>query len=83
MLFNDSWCFRWGAELDNPCKGMRLGGGGKVLCPRPQEYISNPLLIEGKKFDMRVYVLVTSVRHLSMFIYDEVACGSPSTTMLD
>eukprot|EP00667_Euglena_gracilis_P010208 EG_transcript_10377 len=36
-----------------------------------QEYISNPLLIEGKKFDMRVYVLVTSVRHLSMFIYDE------------
>ena len=36
-----------------------------------QEYISNPLLIGGKKFDMRVYVLVTSVRHLSMHIFKE------------
>lgn len=36
-----------------------------------QEYISNPLLISGKKFDMRVYVLVTSVRHLSVHIFNE------------
>jgi hypothetical protein len=36
-----------------------------------QEYVCRPLLIEGKKFDLRVYALVTSIRHLSIFIYDE------------
>eukprot|EP00760_Papus_ankaliazontas_P033740 PhM_4_TR6708/c0_g1_i1/m.64661/K16582/TTLL6_13; tubulin polyglutamylase TTLL6/13 len=36
-----------------------------------QEYIAKPLLIEGKKFDMRVYVLVTSVKNLSVFVFKE------------
>lgn len=36
-----------------------------------QEYVSNPLLIEGRKFDLRVYVLLTSIREPSIFIFED------------
>lgn len=36
-----------------------------------QEYVHRPLLLEGKKFDLRVYVLLTSIRHPSIFIFNE------------
>jgi len=36
-----------------------------------QRYLKNPLLLNGYKFDLRIYVLVTSVNPLEVFIYKE------------
>ena len=36
-----------------------------------QNYLSNPILIDNYKFDLRVYVLVSSVDPLRVFIYKE------------
>lgn len=36
-----------------------------------QQYIANPLLLDGYKFDLRLYVLVTSFQPLEAFIYKE------------
>ena len=36
-----------------------------------QKYVSNPLLIDGFKFDLRVYALVAHVDPLVVYVYDE------------
>ncbi|KAJ6225163.1 hypothetical protein RDWZM_003708 [Blomia tropicalis] len=35
-----------------------------------QEYIQNPLLIDGKKFDIGLYVTATSINPLRVYVYD-------------
>ena len=35
------------------------------------DYISNPLLINNKKFDLRLYVVITSYNPLKIYLYDE------------
>ena len=36
-----------------------------------QKYITNPLLLEGFKFDLRLYILITNFTPLEAFIYKE------------
>ena len=36
-----------------------------------QEYIPNPMLISGYKFDLRVYVMVPSFQPLHAYVYEE------------
>ena len=35
------------------------------------EYLSNPLLIDGYKFDLRIYVAITSINPLRIYVYKE------------
>jgi tubulin polyglutamylase TTLL5 len=38
-----------------------------VVC----EYVANPLLLNGYKFDMRIYVAITCINPLRLYIYEE------------
>ncbi len=36
-----------------------------------QRYVSNPLLVDGYKFDLRLYLIISSVRPVHVEIYTE------------
>lgn len=41
-----------------------------------QRYVANPMLVEGYKFDLRLYVLVTRVQPMEAWIYKVRALGA-------
>uniref|UniRef100_A0A8D0GB96 Tubulin tyrosine ligase like 13 n=1 Tax=Sphenodon punctatus TaxID=8508 RepID=A0A8D0GB96_SPHPU len=62
----DSGCQGRGIFITRNPKEIKHGE--HLIC---QQYISKPFLIDGFKFDMRIYVLVTSCEPLKIFVYEE------------
>jgi tubulin polyglutamylase TTLL6/13 len=67
------------SKPDHGCqgKGIFLFKDPQEIADRKKEemvvqtYLGNPCLMDGYKFDFRVYVLVTSVNPLRIFVYDD------------
>ncbi|KAL7744357.1 hypothetical protein ACLKA6_001747 [Drosophila palustris] len=66
ILKPDSGAQGRGIWLTNDLK--TIGPNERLIC---QTYVHRPLLIDGYKFDLRVYTLITSVDPLRMYVYNE------------
>nr|XP_055114426.1 tubulin polyglutamylase TTLL6 isoform X1 [Symphalangus syndactylus] len=62
----DSGCQGKGIFITRTAKEIKPGED--MIC---QLYISKPFIIDGFKFDLRIYVLVTSCDPLRIFVYNE------------
>jgi tubulin polyglutamylase TTLL6/13 len=75
--FNDRKAKTFIIKPENSCqgKGIFLTRNHDWIQPNEhyvaQRYLHKPYLIDGLKFDLRVYVLITSVAPLRIFIYEE------------
>nr|XP_034991621.1 tubulin polyglutamylase TTLL6 [Zootoca vivipara] len=81
----DSGCQGRGIFITRSVKDIKPGED--MIC---QLYISKPFIIDGFKFDLRIYVLVTSCEPLRVFVYKEglarfatSAYSDPSHSNLD
>ncbi|XP_053703538.1 tubulin polyglutamylase ttll6 isoform X1 [Synchiropus splendidus] len=62
----DTGCQGKGIFITKSSKDIRCGD--HMIC---QVYISRPLIIDGYKFDLRIYVLVTSCDPFRIFMFEE------------
>ncbi|KAH9280727.1 Tubulin polyglutamylase TTLL5 [Echinococcus granulosus] len=58
----------WGRGIHIICNPDAINSTDQVIVSK---YVSNPLLIDGFKFDLRLYVAVTSYCPLTIYIYEE------------
>lgn len=71
-----------------PSSGSNGGGGGVPLATLNnrllvQRYVADPYLVYGYKFDLRLYVVVTSFEPVRMYLYDEGLVRFATTPYLD
>jgi tubulin polyglutamylase TTLL4 len=58
-----------GIRVLTSSQALAIPKGKKALL---QRYIHSPYLIDGKKFDLRIYVVVTGVDPLRVYVHNEV-----------
>ena len=75
LRLNDNKTYIVKPDMQSQGKGIFLTKGKERINPKGnlviQEYIENPFLVDDLKFDMRLYVLVTSVDPLRVYLYKE------------